>query len=36
MEFLIPPHPLTNFEVQKYKNEPKFNGDFSRNNLPKK
>ena len=37
MEFLIPPHPLTNFEVQKYyKNEPEFNGVFSRNNLPKK
>ena len=30
-------HPLTNFEVQKYyKNEPWFNGVFSRNNLPKK
>ena len=37
MGFLIPPHPLTNFEVQKYyKNEPRFNGVFSRNNLPKK
>ena len=32
--FLIPPHPLTNFEVQKYyQNEPKFNGAYSRNNL---
>ena len=30
------PHPLTNFEMQKYKNEPRFNGVFSRNNLPKK
>ena len=31
------PHPLTNFEIQKYhKNEPKFNGVFSRNDLPKK
>ena len=30
------PHPLTNFEIQKYKNEPRFNGVFSRNNLPKK
>ena len=30
------PHPLTNFEIQKYKNEPKFNGVFSRNNLLKK
>ena len=29
-------HPLTNFGIQKYKNEPKFNGVFSRNNLPKK
>ena len=37
MGFLMPPHPLTNFEVQKYyKNEPKFNCVFSRNNLPKK
>ena len=33
----MPPHPLTNFEIQKYyKNEPRFNGVFSRNNLPKK
>ena len=31
------PHPLTKFEIQKYyKNEPIFNGVFSRNNLPKK
>ena len=30
------PHPLTNFQIQKYKNEPRFNGVFSRNNLPKK
>ena len=31
------PHPLTNFEIQKYyKNESRFNGFFSRNNLPKK
>ena len=31
------PHPLTTFEIQKYyKNEPRFNGVFSRNNLPKK
>ena len=30
------PHPLTNFEIQKYyQNEPKFNGVFSRKNLPK-
>ena len=34
MGFLIPPHPLTNFEIQKYyENEPRFNGIFSRNNL---
>ena len=32
----MPPHPLTNFEIQKYyQNEPKFNGIYSRNNLPK-
>ena len=31
------PHPLTNFEIQKYyENEPKFIGVFSRDNLPKK
>ena len=37
MGFLIPSHTLTNFEIQKYyKNEPRFNGVFSRNNLPKK
>ena len=37
MGFLIPPNPLTNFQIQKYyKNEPRFNGVFSRNNLPKK
>ena len=38
------PHPLANFEIQKYyqndaqlssKNEPKFNGVYSRKNLPK-
>ena len=29
-------HPLTNFEIQRYyKNEPRFNDVFSRNNLPK-
>ena len=34
MGFLMPPHPLTNFEIQKYyKNESRFNGVFSRNNL---
>ena len=27
MGFLMPPHPLTNFEIQKYyKNEPRFKG----------
>ena len=37
MGFLMLRHPLTNFEIQKYyKNEPRFNGAFSRNNLPKK
>ena len=31
------PHPLTNFDIQKYyENEPRFNGVFSRDNLPKK
>ena len=30
------PHPLKNFEIQKYdKNEPRFNGVYSRYNLPK-
>ena len=33
---LMPPHPLPNFEIQVYyPNEPRFNGAFSRNNLPK-
>ena len=33
----MPPHPLTNFEIQRfYQNEPRFNGVFSRNNLLKK
>ena len=32
----MPPHPLTNFERQKYyQSEPKFNGVYSRNNWPK-
>ena len=31
------PHPLTSFEAQKYsQNEPRFNGVYSRNNLPKR
>ena len=34
---MIPPHPLTNFEIQAYyQNEPRFNGVFSRDNLPNK
>ena len=34
--FLMPPHLLTNFEIQKYyQNEPRFNGVYSRDNLPK-
>ena len=38
MGSLIPPHPLTNFQIQKYliNNEPRFNVVFSRNNLFKK
>ena len=33
---LLPLHPLTNFEISEYyKNEPRFNGVYSRNNLPK-
>ena len=32
-KFLIPPHALTNFEIQKYyQNEPIFNGVYSRDN----
>ena len=32
----MPPHPLTNFEIGKYyQNEPRFNGVYSRDNLPK-
>ena len=35
MGILMPPHPLTNFEIQKYyQNEPRFNGVFLRDNLP--
>ena len=30
----MPPHPLSNFEIQKcYENGPKFNGVYSKNNL---
>ena len=33
----MPPHPLTNFEIKKYyQDEPRSNGVYSRNNLPKK
>ena len=33
----MPPHPITNFEMQKYyQNEPRFNGVYSRNNSPHK
>ena len=32
----MPPHTLTNFEIRRYyENGPKFNGVYSRNNLPK-
>ena len=35
-EFLMPPHPLTNFEIQKYyQDEPRFNGVYSRDIYPK-
>ena len=31
------PHPLTNLEIQKhYQEEPRFNGTYSRDKLPKK
>ena len=30
------PHPSTNFEIQKYQNEPRFNRVYSRDNLPNK
>ena len=31
----MPPHRLNNFEMQRhYQTEPKFNGFYSRNNLP--
>ena len=34
---MIPPHPLTNFEIQMYyQNEPRFNGICSRDNLTNK
>ena len=37
MGFLMPAYPLTNFEIQKYyQDEPRFNGVYSRNNVPKR
>ena len=34
---MIPPHPLTIFGIQAYdQNEPRFNGAFSKDNLPNK
>ena len=34
---LLPFHPLTNIEINEYyKNEPRFNAVYSRNNLPNK
>ena len=36
MGFLMLPHSLTSFEIQKYyQKEPRFNDVYSRNNLPK-
>ena len=35
--FLIRPHPLTNFNIQKcYQKQPRLNGTCSRDNLPKR
>ena len=32
--FLMPPHPLTNFKIQKYyQNEPRINGVYARDNF---
>ena len=37
LDLLLPFHPLTNIEISEYyKNEPRFNGVYSRNNLPNK
>ena len=37
LNLLLPFHPLTNIEKSDcYKNEPRFNGVYSRNNLPNK
>ena len=32
----MPPDPLTNFEIQKYQDEPRFNGVYSRDSFLKK
>ena len=32
----MPPHPFSNFEIQKYQNESKFNGVYLRDNLSDK
>ena len=32
----MPPHRLTNLEIQKYQNEPRFDGVHPRDNFPKK
>ena len=35
-KWILQLHPLTNFEIQKYyQNKPRFNGVYSRDNLPK-
>ena len=37
LNLLLPFHPLANIEISEYyKNEPRFNGVYSRNNLPNK
>ena len=37
LNLLLPFHPLTNIEISDcYKSEPRFNGVYSRNNLPNK
>ena len=37
LNLLLPFHPLTNIEIREYyKNKPRFNGVYSRNNLPNK
>ena len=32
---MLPYYPLRNFQIQKYENEPRFNGAFSKKNLLK-